>query len=234
MRLRGLEEHFVTTDVVEAWKRRDPRLAEPMMKWAVASDITSALPDLDSERIAAIDDAGIDVSVLSLTTPGPQNLDTAEAVAVRTPTNDAIAASAPSAAAAEPRRAVTEPGLNGTLVNANSDGRALDAPEFWDVHEAAEDLREPVYAHPNVPLPAVTKAYFRGFRRAGGRHGGHLRVRPALRHRADRAPDDHRRRLRPVPRAATRPGAPGRGRAARQRGGSALMRQLARHLPGTE
>jgi predicted TIM-barrel fold metal-dependent hydrolase len=180
MRLYGLEEHFVTADVIEAWKRRDPRLTEPMMKWAVASDITPALLDLDNERIAAMDDAGIDVSVLSLTTPGLQNLDTAEAVALQAPTNDAIAAavgrhpgrfqgfaalatSAPSAAAAELRRAVTELGLNGTLVNANSGGRALDSPEFWDIYEAAEDLRAPVYLHPSVPFPAVTRAYYSGF-----------------------------------------------------------------------
>ncbi|AUA08079.1 amidohydrolase family protein [Streptomyces sp. SID8382] len=180
MKLYGLEEHFVTADVIEAWKRRDPQLAEPMMKWAVASEITPALLDLDSGRVAAMDDAGIDVSVLSLTTPGLQNLDKAEAVALQAPTNDAIAAAvrrhpdrfqgfaalatpAPSAAAAELRRAVTELGLNGMLVNANSGGRALDAPEFWEIYEAAEDLRVPVYLHPSVPFPAVTKAYYRGF-----------------------------------------------------------------------
>jgi hypothetical protein len=32
MRLYGLEQHFVTVDVTEACKGRDPRLAEPMMK----------------------------------------------------------------------------------------------------------------------------------------------------------------------------------------------------------
>ncbi|WP_435126636.1 amidohydrolase family protein [Actinacidiphila sp. bgisy144] len=180
MRLYGLEEHFVTADVVEAWQRHDPRLAAPMMKWAVASDITPALLDLGSERVTAMDDAGIDVSVLSLTTPGLQDLDPAEAVALQAPTNDAIAAavrrhpgrfqgfaalatSAPRAAATELRRAVTELGLNGALVNANSRGRALDAPEFWDIYEAAEDLRVPVYLHPSVPFPAVTGAYYRGF-----------------------------------------------------------------------
>ncbi|MFS7877537.1 amidohydrolase family protein [Streptomyces asiaticus] len=180
MKLYGLEEHFVTADVLEAWKRRDPQLAEPMMKWAVASDITPALLDLGGGRIAAMEDAGIDTAVLSLTTPGLQNLDAAEAVPLQAPTNDAIAAavrrhpgrfqgfaalatSAPSAAAEELRRAVTELGLNGTLVNANSGGRALDAPGFWDVYEAAEDLRAPIYLHPSVPFPAVTAAYYRGF-----------------------------------------------------------------------
>ncbi|MBI0379741.1 amidohydrolase [Streptomyces albiflaviniger] len=180
MNLYGLEEHFVTTDVLEAWKRRDPQLAEPMMKWAVASDITPALLDLGGGRIAAMEDAGIDTAVLSLTTPGLQNLDAAEAVPLQAPTNDAIAAavrrhpgrfqgfaalatSAPSAAAEELRRAVTELGLSGALVNANSGGRALDAPGFWDVYEAAEDLRAPIYLHPSVPFPAVTAAYYRGF-----------------------------------------------------------------------
>ena len=180
MKLYGLEEHFVTADVIEAWRRRDPGLAEPMMKWAVASDLTPALLDVDGGRIAAMDDAGIDTMVLSLTTPGLQNLDVVEAVALQAPTNDLIAAavrrhpgrfqgfaalatSAPAAAADELRRAVTELGLNGTLVNAGSRGRALDAPEFWDIYEAAEDLRAPVYLHPGVPVPAVTEAYYRGF-----------------------------------------------------------------------
>jgi predicted TIM-barrel fold metal-dependent hydrolase len=180
MKLYGLEEHFVTADVIEAWQRRDPGLAEPMMKWAVASDLTPALLDVDGGRIAAMDDAGIDTMVLSLTTPGLQNLAAAEAVALQAPTNDLIAAavrrhpgrfqgfaalatSSPGAAADELRRTVTELGLNGTLVNAGSRGRALDAPEFWDIYEAAEDLRAPVYLHPGVPVPAVTEVYYRGF-----------------------------------------------------------------------
>lgn len=180
MTLYGLEEHFVTAEVIEAWKRHDPDLAEPMMKWAIASDITPALLDVDGGRIAAMDDAGIDTMVLSLSTPGLQNLDVAEAVALQAPTNDVIAAavrrhperfqgfaalatSTPAAAADELRRAVTELGFNGALVNASSRGRALDAPRFWDIYEAAEDLRAPVYLHPSVPFPAVTEAYYRGF-----------------------------------------------------------------------
>ncbi|PRY41267.1 amidohydrolase family protein [Umezawaea tangerina] len=180
MKLYGLEEHFVTADVVDAWKRHDPTLSAPMMKWAVASDTTPALLDLDDTRIAAMDDAGIDTAVLSLTTPGLQDIDTARAVSLQAPTNDVIAAavrrhperfqgfaalatSAPSAAADELRRAVTGLGLNGALVNASSRGKSLDAPEFWDVYEAAEDLRAPVYLHPSVPVRAVQDAYYRGF-----------------------------------------------------------------------
>ncbi|MDI5962137.1 amidohydrolase family protein [Streptantibioticus silvisoli] len=180
MRIYGLEEHMATADVIEAWKLQDPQLTEPMMRWAVGSDVTPALLDLDDGRLAAMDDAGIDTAVLSLTTPGLQNLAAAEAVALQRPTNDAIAAAvrrhperlqgfatlampAPVAAATELRRAVTELGLNGALVPARSGDRTVDAPAFWDVYEAAAHLRAPVYLHPRAPVPVVGQAYYSGF-----------------------------------------------------------------------
>ena len=180
MRIYGLEEHMATADVVEAWKRQDPQLQEPMMRWALASDVTPALLDLDGDRLAAMDDAGIGTAVLSLTTPGLQNLAAAEAVALQGPTNAAIAAAvgrhpdrlqgfatlampAPAAAAAELQHAVTELGLSGALINARSGDRTVDAPEFWDVYEAAAHLRAPIYLHPRAPLAAVSQAYYGGF-----------------------------------------------------------------------
>jgi uncharacterized protein len=180
MRIYGLEEHMATTDVVEAWKRQDPGLTEPMMRWATASDVTRALLDLDDGRLAAMADAGIDTSILSLTTPGLQNLAAAEAVALQGPTNDAIAAAvrrhperlqgfatlatpAPAAAAAELQRAVGELGLNGAMVNARSGERGVDAIEFWDIYEAAAHLRSPIYLHPRAPLSMINQAYYRGF-----------------------------------------------------------------------
>lgn len=180
MRVYALEEHMATAAVIEAWRRQDPRLAEPMMKWAVSGGITPALLDLDDGRLAAMDDAGIDTAVLSMTTPGLQNLPAAEAVALQGPTNDALAAAvsrhpgrfaafatlatpAPAAAAAELRRAVTELGFDGAMVNARSGDRGVDATEFWDVYEAAAELRAPLYLHPRAPLPAVGQAYYSGF-----------------------------------------------------------------------
>jgi predicted TIM-barrel fold metal-dependent hydrolase len=180
MKLYGLEEHMATADVVDAWKRADPQLTEPMMKWALASDITQSLLDLGDGRIAAMDDAGIDTAVLSVTTPGLQNLDAAEAAALQAPVNDMIAAAvrrhpdrlqgfatlatpAPAAAAAELERAVADLGLNGALVNARSGDRGVDAIEFWDIYEAAAHLRAPIYLHPRAPLPVVNRAYYGGF-----------------------------------------------------------------------
>ncbi|MFQ1000900.1 amidohydrolase family protein [Modestobacter sp. SSW1-42] len=180
MKIYGVEEHMATTEVVRAWRRADPGLIEPMMRWAVDGDVTPALLDVDDGRLAAMDDAGIDVAVLSLTTPGLQNLPAAEAVALQGPTNDAIAAAvhrhpdrfqgfatlatpSPPSAAAELQRAVSELGLHGAMINARSGERSVDAPEFWDVYEAAEHLRAPIYLHPRAPLPTVNQTYYSGF-----------------------------------------------------------------------
>jgi predicted TIM-barrel fold metal-dependent hydrolase len=180
MRLYALEEHMATAAVLEAWRRQDPGLTEPMMKWALSGDIASALLDLDDGRLAAMDDAGIDTAVLSMTTPGLQNLPAADAVALQGPTNDALAAAvarhpgrlaafatlatpAPAAAAAELRRAVTGLGFDGAMINARSGDRGVDAADFWDIYEAAADLRAPLYLHPRAPLPAVEQAYYSGF-----------------------------------------------------------------------
>lgn len=91
MRLYALEEHFLTAEVAEAWQRHDPQLAEPMMKRAFAEDVLPALLDVGEGRIAVMDDAGIDTAVLSLTTPGLQNLPAAEAVALQVAVNDGLA-----------------------------------------------------------------------------------------------------------------------------------------------
>ncbi len=180
MKIYALEEHLATPDVVEAWRRTDGALAEPMMKWAIDSDTTVDLLDLGEGRLAAMDDAGIDVAVLSVTTPGLQNLTARDAVALQVPTNDVIAAAVsrhperlqgfatlatpdPAAAAAELGRAVRQLGLAGAMVNARSGEQGVDGTEFWDIYEAAEDLRAPIYLHPRAPLPLVNQAYYSGF-----------------------------------------------------------------------
>ena len=179
MKIYAIEEHMATAEVVQAWRRADPVLDEPMMRWAVASDLTADLLDLDERRLAAMDDAGIAVAVLSLTTPGLQNLPAREAVALQGPTNDSLAAALrrhperlqglatlatphPARAADELRRAVVELGLHGAMVHARSGEQGVDATEFWDIYEAAADLRAPIYLHPRAPLPLINQAYYSG------------------------------------------------------------------------
>src|SRR3569833_504128 len=84
MRTITLEEHYATPAFMEGPGRelkaqaeaaRDhPRVGAGYMK------LIEALCDLDDGRIAAMAAAGIDVQVLSLTYPGDEQLDAAEAV----------------------------------------------------------------------------------------------------------------------------------------------------------
>lgn len=180
MRIIGLEEHFVTDDVLGAWRALDPRWQDLALKPSTEGDRARRLAELDGRRFAAMEETGLDVQVLSLSTPGVQNLDRAEAVALQTASNDLLADTvrahpgrlqglailatpAPAEAARELERAVTKLGLNGAMLFGRTREHNLDHAGFWPIFEAAEALNAPLYLHPQSPPPAVRAAYYRGF-----------------------------------------------------------------------
>jgi uncharacterized protein len=61
------------------------------------------LCDIGDKRIAAMDAAGIDFQMLSLTSPGTEQLEAGEAIALARDTNDAVA----EAVKKHPKRFVT-------------------------------------------------------------------------------------------------------------------------------
>ena len=79
MRTITLEEHFITESFVRA--TGDPRLAELQPK----------LLDLGDGRVADMDEAGIDLQVLSLASMGFDALDAATATALAHDVNDELA-----------------------------------------------------------------------------------------------------------------------------------------------
>ncbi|WP_319429006.1 amidohydrolase family protein [Mycobacterium sp. RTGN5] len=170
MKTIGLEEHFVTTDLL---KQLPQQSAMPL-------DLQRRLIDLDDHRLAAMDATGLDVQVLSLSTPGVQDLPPATAALLQGITNDlianavrenpdrfqgfaALATSAPTRAARELERAVTELGLNGAMVFPRTGDHSLDESRFWPIFEAASALNAPLYLHPQEPVPSVRAAYYSGF-----------------------------------------------------------------------
>jgi uncharacterized protein len=193
-RIIGLEEHMATPEVFAAWRKQDPDLAEPVMRWTVSGDVASPLLDLGAGRLRDMDTAGVDQAVLSLTSPGLQNLPRSEAVALQAPTNDVIAAAVarhpdrfrgfatlatpdPAAAAAEVERAVSKLELDGVLLHTLSDGEFHDLPKYWDVFAAAEQHRAPIYLHPILPPTAASEAYYDGFGLLGtGAPGWHYQT----------------------------------------------------------
>lgn len=139
-------------------------------------ELMTRLADIGEGRIRDMDAVGIDMQILSLTSPGVQVFDSATAVAIAAASNDQVAdairkyptrfsglaAAAPQdpkAAAKEIERGVRKLGLKGVIINSHTRGEFLDDPKFWDIFEAAEALDVPIYLHPQTPPPAMIMPY---------------------------------------------------------------------------
>ena len=86
----GLEEHFVTADVLQSWSQLEAQWQNPA-GLSAGDDIGRRLADLADERLAAMEDTGLDVQVLSLTSPGVQNVAPKDAVTLQIICNDLVA-----------------------------------------------------------------------------------------------------------------------------------------------
>jgi 2,3-dihydroxybenzoate decarboxylase len=157
----ALEEHFATPEL-----EKRGLVARPTMSDTLFADIERRLIDFDELRLAAMDAAGIDLSVLSVTTPGIQGMtDAKEAVSLARTTNDLLASVVakrpqryagfaalplqdPPAAAIELQRCVRELGFKGALINGQTQGHYLDEDRFLPFWERVHDLDVPVYLHP--------------------------------------------------------------------------------------
>ena len=89
MKLIGIEEHFLTQEVRDAWHAAGLAATDPSVAFHAGS-IERRLMEMAEERLALMDETGVDVQVLSLTTPalhqlGPKSVDMARRV------NDAVA-----------------------------------------------------------------------------------------------------------------------------------------------
>jgi predicted TIM-barrel fold metal-dependent hydrolase len=127
-----------------------------------------------------MDAARIDMQVLSLTSPGTEQVEPAEAVALAREANDFLAGSieknpsrlagfaalptaTPDRAAEELERMVRNHGFKGAVINGHHRGRYLDDKFFWPIFECAEALNVPIYLHPTLPPKPVIEASYGGF-----------------------------------------------------------------------
>jgi predicted TIM-barrel fold metal-dependent hydrolase len=176
MTLIALEEHVLPADLVDqVW-------TTPMAPEA----FTAKLIEVGEERLRVMDEAGIDMQVLSVTAPGSQQVPAEQAADLSRALNDrcaeAIAAHPdrfnalatlptqdPAAAIVEAKRAITELGFCGIVINGHTQGRFLDAPEFNELLAAIEELDVPIYLHPTYPPQQVAEVYFSGLSGQTGR-----------------------------------------------------------------
>lgn len=130
-----------------------------------ATQILDRLMNLGDQRIAHMDETGIDKAILALTSPGVQPmLDVAEAKGIASRANDQLAAACakypdrfigmtavapqdPEWSAAEIRRGA-ELGFKGVQINSHTQGHYLDEPQFDPIFRALADTGQPLYVHP--------------------------------------------------------------------------------------
>jgi 2,3-dihydroxybenzoate decarboxylase len=174
MKKIALEEHFWTEGFPHTGK-----LGADQFEASFLSSIVAALPDFGERRIAAMDQAGIEVAVLSLISPGVQaERDAARAVREAQRANDFLAAEIekrpsryagfahlpmqdPDAAAEELERCVRQLRFKGALINGHSNGVYLDDARCLPFWERVASLAVPIYLHPNhIPVrPPVLDDY---------------------------------------------------------------------------
>lgn len=179
MRVVALEEHFLTTEVSVAWSQLAPEHRDDSVAFYYHGAILERLLDLTDERIRTMDELGVDVQVLSLTTPGLHCLDPDDSPELARATNDLIAATVnaapqrfqgfatlptavPERAADELRHAVGELGMKGAMLFGRTRGRNLDHPDNDPIFAAAQELRVPLYLHAQIPPRAVRDVYYSG------------------------------------------------------------------------
>ncbi len=160
-----LEEHFSHPELLAGMPMKP--LGEPLL-------------DLGEGRLSAMDEAGIDLQVISHFPSGPQNLPPERAVPMARAVNDMIhdavtrrpdrfagfaslPLTAPDEACRELERAVLQLGMKGAIMHGRAAGVPLDDRRFWPVFEQAQALDVPVYLHPDASPPAVVEAWFKDY-----------------------------------------------------------------------
>jgi 2,3-dihydroxybenzoate decarboxylase len=182
----AVEEAFVTREIAEEWdKALGSKFVEPgflkmgqsiLAKTPLTNELHERLFDLGAGSIAQMDSDGIDLAVLSLTSPGVQVLDAVTATELAIASNDVLAAAVkahptryaglaavapqyPKGAAKELERAAGKLAMKGVIINSHTHGEYLDDDKYWPILEAAEALGLPIYLHPREPPPSMVGPY---------------------------------------------------------------------------
>jgi 2,3-dihydroxybenzoate decarboxylase len=167
----ALEEHYADAELMAAW---DPGERPPV------PGINERFADLGDLRLREMDEAGIDIQVLSHAAPATQKLGGNAAVDLARRVNDRLAeaiarhpsrfagfatlpTSDPAASADELARCVEKLGFKGAMLHGIAHGVFLDDPRFWPIYARAEALDVPIYLHPSLPHPAVIDAYYKEY-----------------------------------------------------------------------
>jgi 5-carboxyvanillate decarboxylase len=188
MKRIDIEAHFYTKEYQDYLFSRTEIPREEMHKGYVrlwyapdvwephGVEIEDRLLDIADGRLKDMDNAGIDMQALSLSTPGCEQFNQADGTLYSKKTNDALAKEItkypgrfiglaalapqnPDEAAKELERSVKHLGFKGAKMNSHVGGNYLDDKKYWGIFEMAEKLDVPIFLHPNSPSPQMMKPF---------------------------------------------------------------------------
>jgi predicted TIM-barrel fold metal-dependent hydrolase len=189
MRKIDFETHFITQDWYDTlsanpgyprFERSEEGLLRlcyhPAAEEPYGDAIIERLLDVGEGRLAVMDAAGIDVSVISLTAPGVEQLDPLIGTRLARKANDALAGAVDrhrdrfqgfaalavkdtDGAVKELERAVRELGLKGWKTHSNYGDSYLDEKRYWPILQKCAELGVPIYLHPTTPKIAEFWTY---------------------------------------------------------------------------
>lgn len=168
MRVVALEEHMFPRDMIESAQLDfGPRAAARIAQ----------LDEVGEGRLRVMDEAGIDVQVLSALGWTVQALEPERSVALSGELNDRLAGivsrhpdrfrafaslpmTDPTAAVGELTRSVEELGFVGAMIHGQTRGVFLDHPSMRPILAEAQRLDVPIYLHPAPPPQTVVDTYY--------------------------------------------------------------------------
>ena len=162
MRIIDLEAHFYTQEYLDYLRSRKepPRevVGEKNIHLHMTKDLRvprsfpleEKLLDVGEKRLAEMDEAGVDMQVLSLCVPGCEQFEASDGAGMARQANDelaqvirkypkryvglaALAPQDPVGAANELERAVKQLGMRGAKLNSHTRGEYLDNQKYWPV-----------------------------------------------------------------------------------------------------
>lgn len=167
----ALEEHYWDPVVTDTYTGRNASRRGALL---------DRLYDVGELRLKEMDEAGIDIQVLSHGAPSAQRLDAETGPAIARQANDnlhatvqahpdrfaafaALATAHPDSAADELERCVRDLGFSGAMIHGLTNGEFCDGKDYWPIYARAEALGVPIYLHPGYPHPDVVKVYYQDY-----------------------------------------------------------------------
>ena len=138
MQIVGLEEHVVVPQLLAAWLRL-PGMHQAPEAGLGDEPLAQKLRDAGDQRLADMDGQGVDIQVLSLNTPGVQNLAPSDAVTV------------------------ARLGFRGAMLYGRTGATNADDRRFAGLYGMAARLHSPIYLHPQIPVAPVREACYSAY-----------------------------------------------------------------------